>query len=690
MRHLFLLLIFSMITFQGFSQKANVKIIKTLQAGSSEWQILDDKYRLVFSDSYYHREDTIFLTLESDTRYFLQISVNEITNTDTILYSLRVQGEEIITVSSGIDPGDHFLPFYTGVKQDPSKIIGGTDADIADFPWQVYIRAGNYMCGGTIIAPDWILTAAHCTKNEDGSAIPASEIRIRAGATNPYIGQGAQYLVSQVIVHESYNRQTLQNDLALLKLQTPVNVPNATPIRLLTPADASEGATDPGVMTWVTGWGLTKVNPEVSPVILQKVQMPIVSNQTASSVWSSIPAYVIMAGYRDGNKETCNGDSGGPMVVPVSGEYKIAGIVSWGNNTCSTYSGFTQVSAFESWIRTKTGIYEYAPPVPEGNTLVCEGTLTGTYYVAPVAGATSYEWVLFPGDAGTISGTSEISSVAWNSKYTGKVTVKLRVLVAGKMSEWSRLNVTLAKTTKIISQSAGKVLCQGESFTLGVDAVGDNLKYVWYKDGEQTVYQTPQIQITNASPARSGNYIVVISGSCGVATSAAINVVVHPETKITYVTPDTTAMFGDDVSLRVLARGHNLQYLWEKNGKPLPLTGYSQTFENANSNDIGIYRVRVTGTCGSVLTNKFYLYINGDNNQGVSLWPTLTSTDFKVALSTDAVYHIRVFSSTGKLMKEIRDCRYQTTVNISHFAKGLYIVKVYSKSLSVTRRVIKD
>src|SRR5690606_9816378 len=125
------------------------------------------------------------------------------------------------------------------------------------------------------------------------------------------------------------------------------------------------------------------------------------------------------AGYRDATRDACNGDSGGPLVVPVSGEYRLAGITSWGSEDCDTYSAYTRISAYESWIRTLTGITEFAPPIPIGAILICQGTAFSQYNTAPVAGATEYQWELFPGEAGTISGTGNSATAVWDPQYLG-------------------------------------------------------------------------------------------------------------------------------------------------------------------------------------------------------------------------------------------------------------------------------
>jgi len=144
-------------------------------------------------------------------------------------------------------------------------------------------------------------------------------------------------------------------------------------------------------MSWITGWGLTKVSPQVLPVTLQKVQLPIISNAQASTVWRSISSTDIMAGYLNGNKDACNGDNGGPMVVPVFGEYKLAGIISWGSSNCNTYGAYTRVSDFDTWISTSTGIPKaYKPPSPVGDTLICQGAGPDQYSIAKLPSATDY------------------------------------------------------------------------------------------------------------------------------------------------------------------------------------------------------------------------------------------------------------------------------------------------------------
>ena len=481
MKRILLLSLICIVPISVLSQKVTVKITRTKEVSVSSWQILDEKYIPLITTDEFPGTDTAVFSLEANKRYFLEISVTEINFADTLLYSLWFNDEPIMRINTDIGPGDHFYPFFTGIKTDEAaKITGGSDADISEFPWQVYLEAGDYTCGGSIISSNWIITAAHCAKNDYDETIPASEMLIIAGANNPWNTlEGKGYRVSEVIVHEDYESNTLNNDIALLKLKDPINFTNAEPIKLISAKDVSAGATDPGVMSWVTGYGITRINPETYPSKLQKVHLPIISNSQASTVWKSIPATDLMAGYLNGNKDACSGDSGGPLVVPVSNGYKLAGLVSWGSNNCNTYGAYTRLSLFESWITAKTGIeITFNAPVPAGDSIICSGTTSNEYRVSQVTGATAYSWVLKPDAAGVITGNSESANVLWNNDFTGSVTINLQVTRNDAVSEWSKLNVNIAKHTRLLSQSKDTVMCADEPITLYVNAEGYNLNYI--------------------------------------------------------------------------------------------------------------------------------------------------------------------------------------------------------------------
>jgi trypsin len=679
------------------AQKVSVEAIKTEKAALIQWQILDEQYHLVFSANEYYRNDSVNFGLEANKRYILQISVLEIYDRDITLFSLQINGEPIMLINSDIPTGDHFFPFFTGVQDRQAKITGGSDALISDFPWQVYYISGNTRCGGTIINENWILTAAHCATISTGNVVPISQMSIKAGANNPTSSlDGKRYYVSNVIVHEGYNSQTLENDIALLKLTEPINFTNAVPIKLISSDDSISGATDPGVLSWLTGWGLTNVNPNTYPTRLQKVQLPIISTVQAGTVWPNIPKSDIMAGYLNGNKDACMGDSGGPLVVPVLGEYKLAGIVSWGSTKCDTYGAYTRVSSFEKWIETNTGIQiGYKPPSPEGDTLICEGVESSKYSIAKLAIASSYDWKVLPGDAGIISGNSENATVIWNPGYDGLVTIMLRVTIDNKVSDWSSLNVKIVKKTKLLSQSGDTEICAGQSINLFVDVEGYNLKYKWLQDNNLVLSGiSDQMNISSTYTYNSGNYITEISGSCGTVFSNIMRLTVHPLTQITFNSPDTAVPFGENVTLEVVAEGHDLNYQWQKDDELLDNSNASQyLLQNVNANNIGLYLTTVTGTCGADTSNKVYVYVKKEaysNDPEVFIWPTITSNEFNVALNNDAYYNVHIFNTMGQLLRKQINCQYQTIFNINTLPKGIYIINVFNKSFRKSIKIIKD
>ena len=674
----------------------SVQVIKGRKVALSEWQILDEQYHIVFSGNEHFRDDSVSFSLEANKRYLLQISVSEIYNPDTSLFSLRLNGEPIMLISSDIEPGDHIFPFFTGVQNKQAKITGGTDAFISDFPWQVYYISGNTRCGGSIISKNWVVTAAHCTKTSNGSIVPTSEMTIKVGANNPYNAlEGGKYYISEVIVHEGYNGQTLENDIALLKLNEPINFANAVPIKLVSADDVAAGATDPGIMSWVTGWGLTNAYQNVFPSKLQKVQLPIVSNAQAATVWGSIPKTNIMAGYLNGNKDACDGDSGGPLVVPVSGEYKLAGIVSWGSANCNTYGGYIRVSSFEDWIRTNTGIgIGYKPSSPVGDTIICQGVESSHYSIEKLPAATAYEWKLLPNDAGVISGNSENATVLWNMSYTGSVTVNLRVTINNKVSDWSKLNAKIVPNTKLLSQSRDTAICAGQPINFNVGAEGYNLIYKWYQNGILAQSgASGEINISNTSTDNSGDYICEISGSCGTVFSNIMKLKVHPLTRISYISTDIEVPFGGDVTLEVSADGHDLMYQWQKDDVLLDNSNTSQlVLQDVNANDIGLYLTTVIGTCGADTSKKIYVYVKKadySDDPEVFVWPTITSEEFNVALSNDEFYNIRLFNTMGQLIRKQTNCQYQTIININTLPRGVYIISIFNKNFRKSLKLIK-
>lgn len=681
-----------LLSFTVFPQKLQIHLTGK---NMPEWQITDENYFIVFAGSTYFSSDSVTFSLEVNKRYYLQLSVGESFSGDESHLLLYIEDEPVILVTPSIGTGDHFLPFYTGIREMSTKITGGTDALVSDFPWQVYITAGNMACGGSIIDDEWILTAAHCVIDEDGNPLPEDVVAVKVGADNPYNDlEGLVFSASRVIPHENYDEETLENDIALIRLGNPVQ--NASPIRLVTAADVAYGATAPGVMTWVTGWGLISLDPNVFPTSLQKVQLPIITNAQASTVWQSIPSTVLMAGYKDGNKDACNGDSGGPMVVEVLGEYRLAGLVSWGSSECDTYGAYTNVSLFEEWIRSNTGIDPpLIPPAITGDTVVCSGSASTSYTVNPTPGTESYEWVLLPDEAGGISITQNSAVISWNDDFTGVADLAYRIVTGGLISEWTRVQIKVVDETRFISMPEDAEICEGQTITLQSLAEGYNLTYTWYFNGEpvQSGIQS-DFRIRAAETGESGTYTVSAEGYCGMAQSNPVSLVVNRQTGIISVSPDISIPFGSDHILYVSAEGHNLTYQWEKDSEVIPGFGSDALYlQDVTAEDIGNYRVRVSGTCGTEISDSSYVFVTNDSQPGgdvVYLWPTITSDQFNIALGSDLEYEVRIFNTSGQMIRVYRNLRFQNIINISHLPGGLYIVSVISPDFRKSIKIIKN
>ena len=113
-KHILLTALFISFSLSGLSQKTDILVVRTKETGITEWQILDGQYRLVISGNDFDSRDSVFFGLEPDNRYLLQVYIPDTCKQDTTLMMLHINGEPVLSVKSDGEPGDRFLPFFTG------------------------------------------------------------------------------------------------------------------------------------------------------------------------------------------------------------------------------------------------------------------------------------------------------------------------------------------------------------------------------------------------------------------------------------------------------------------------------------------------------------------------------------------------------------------------------------------------
>ena len=159
------------------------------------------------------------------------------------------------------------------------KIIGGSEVSHSTVPYQVALtRNRNQFCGGTLIAPNWVLTAAHCL---DG--VSASQIQIRIGATDLRSNQGEYHNVSRIHVHEQWSGNvTRGRDIALLRLSSSVSS-QYKPAKLPTPTLKAQLASS-GSNVKVSGWGRYTRSSRAGSPVLKATNLPVISNAQCSNL----------------------------------------------------------------------------------------------------------------------------------------------------------------------------------------------------------------------------------------------------------------------------------------------------------------------------------------------------------------------------------------------------------------------
>jgi len=232
---------------------------------------------------------------------------------------------------------------------EDGKIVGGEEAAPHSIPWQVSLRRKSdnfHFCGGSVLGPNHVVSAAHCTVIWDSP----DEVVVVAGEHDRSVDEGTEQTVpvSKLTVHESYGSpKNFENDIAIWELGEPLEMNDyVAPVALPEPMKQSEGECT------VSGWGTLHSGDSSTPNVLMKVDVPVVEDGRCKIEYPfSIAESMLCAG--EHGKDSCQGDSGGPMICYNSdGSGYLGGIVSWGIGCGGYYHPgvYTEVSYFTEWI----------------------------------------------------------------------------------------------------------------------------------------------------------------------------------------------------------------------------------------------------------------------------------------------------------------------------------------------------
>jgi len=234
------------------------------------------------------------------------------------------------------------------------RVVNGWPADEAEWPWiAALLNNGRQFCGGSLIDSKHILTAAHCVAHMSRNDVANLKVRLgdykikQQGETVLFESKAAR-----VVRHKEFSQQTLHKDVAIITMENPVpsNMPHIRPVCLA----PFGGELYEGETATVVGWGSLKENGP-QPDVLMEVTVKIWNNKICKETYGAaapggIMDHMLCAGQK--GKDSCSGDSGGPMQVGSGSTWTQIGVVSWGIGCGkSHYPGvYSRVTALRDWI----------------------------------------------------------------------------------------------------------------------------------------------------------------------------------------------------------------------------------------------------------------------------------------------------------------------------------------------------
>ncbi|KAL4608386.1 vitamin K-dependent protein C [Arapaima gigas] len=232
-------------------------------------------------------------------------------------------------------------------------LVGGQVGKKGESPWQALIlnEKGVFHCGGVLISESWVLTAAHCLETN-------TRVSVRLGDYQraKFEGTEVTVMVSEAFIHPDYNTHTVDNDIALLRLASPVPFKEfIAPVCLPSHQLAEQILHRNGTKTIITGWGKVDEQKNQFTSALNVIEVPLADHNFCSHVMHDrVSENMLCAGKLGSRRDACTGDSGGPMVTFYRGTWFLIGLVSWGDG-CGhpeKLGIYTKVSNYLEWIKS--------------------------------------------------------------------------------------------------------------------------------------------------------------------------------------------------------------------------------------------------------------------------------------------------------------------------------------------------
>lgn len=383
----------------------------------------------------------------------------------------------------------------THAEPSQPQIVGGSQANPHEFPWQVALTLSDHTyCGGSLVASTWVVTAAHCVANG------ISGLRVELGIHDISVLSNNDpwrqtFAIKRVIIHPQYGHTVIYGDydIALIELDSTITQTDAVrPIALASYLNTAlytpSTLTDTSHWPIVSGWGATRYGGSTARY-LQKVAVPLVSNTTCNANYDGgITDRMVCAGLPQGGIDSCQGDSGGPLFIENQGTPLLIGIVSMGEGCAwPNYPGiYTHVANLYPWIATYVPL-DPLPTVTASRTLTATSTPTATRTTTASATRTASKTV-------TASRTPTVSRTpSWTRTATATQTPS--------HTRTATRTATSSRTATPLPDWMQRVL--NGNFEAG--------NHVWYESSLQ--YPNIITQETRAVPARSGLYFAWLAGA---------------------------------------------------------------------------------------------------------------------------------------------------------------------------------